>query len=196
MPDRKVDRRRPAGRVSRKQGGFSLPEVMIAVAIFSVGMLGVGSMLTASLQNDRFNKTKRFAEDIATDIADGFRARNPDSWPDEGTRRYIFHPHSDSDELTGLENQSAIIYDWKLYKCRGCKDKYVECVDLTANFSCTPGIGTDELKDRMVEIWVGWGPIMNPSEGTDPLHKCSDPKTAKCRKKRSRVTTYVPRTSP
>lgn len=192
MPDRKDQQVWPKRRPRPKESGFSLAEVMIAVAIFSVGMLGVGTMLMASLQNDRFNRSKRYAEDIATDIAERFRARNPDTWPDEGTRRYIFHPHSETDELDDLDDTSAMIYDWKFYKCRGCKDKYLECVDLTESFSCDPGIGTDEMDDRMVEIWVGWGNIMDPSADMDPLGVCQDQATAKCRKKRVRVTTYVP----
>lgn len=192
MPGRTNKRRGPACRASRREAGFSITELMIAVVIFSVGMLGVGSMLMASLQNDDFNKKKRLAEDIATDISERFRARNPDAWPTEGTRRYIYHAHSESDELAGLENIDAVIYDWKIYKCRGCEDKYLECVDLTANFTCTPGIGTDELDDRMIEIWVGWGSILEPSLHGDPLDKCTDRDTAKCRKKRVRVTTYVP----
>lgn len=192
MSSRAHKRTRPNGRFSGGESGFSLAEVLIAVAIFSVGMLGVGSMLLASIQNDEFNKRKRYAEDVAMDIAERFKARNPDAWPEEGTRRYIYHPHDVVDEETGLADITAMLYDWKIYKCRGCDDGLTECVGLTDSFTCTArSAGEAELPSRLIDIWVGWGNSFTDTNA-DPLMKCESltAPTAKCRQKRAHVKTY------
>lgn len=168
--------------------GFSLPELLIAIVIFSVGMLAVGTMLTSSLENDRYNMSRRSAENLASDIAEEFKARNPDGLLSEGTKRYIFYDHNPADEDTGFDELSAILYDWEIRKCAGCSDKTVECVGLTDGFTCP---GAAELTDtRQVEIWVGWGPIYTAT-GLDPMGECADLSTAKCRKRRVMVRTYV-----
>ena len=178
-------------RRRNSESGFSLPEVLIAVVIFSVGMLGVGSMLMASINNDEFNKKKRYAEDVAMDIAERFKAGNPDEWPNEGTRRFIYHPHDPADEETGLEDISAIIYDWKVYKCRGCDDGLPECVAMTDSFVCGSAPSQSELPTRLIDIWVGWGSELASSD-SDPMEVCESltTPTAKCRKKRVHLTTW------
>ncbi len=186
-------------RLSGRESGFSLPELLIAVAIFSVGMLGIGSMLLASIQNDKLTMTKRRAEDVAMDIAERFKAGNPDLWPESGTRRFVYNSNDPlEDGKTGLKDLSAMLFDWQLYICRGCEYGETQCVKMenglpAENFSCTARApGEAQLDTRQIEIWVGWGPKITDPD-MDPLRQCTDVETpsAKCRKKRAHIKTYA-----
>ncbi len=60
----------------RNQGGFSLVEVLIALIILSVGMLGIAGLYVQSMQEGRTSMWRHHAVTLAGDIADRIRA-NP-----------------------------------------------------------------------------------------------------------------------
>jgi type IV pilus assembly protein PilV len=60
----------------RKSKGFSLVEVMIALIIMSVGMLGIAGLYVQSMQAGRTSMMRHHAVTLAGDIADRIRA-NP-----------------------------------------------------------------------------------------------------------------------
>jgi len=57
---------------------------MVALAILTIGMAGVGTMLLASFQSDRYNARIRRAEVISLKVFERFKAGNPGqtSWTD------------------------------------------------------------------------------------------------------------------
>ena len=59
-----------------KQKGFSLIEVLIAMVIMSVGMLGIAGMFVRSMQAGRTSMFQHHAVTLAGDVADRIRA-NP-----------------------------------------------------------------------------------------------------------------------
>ncbi len=59
-----------------QQSGFSLVEVMIALVILSVGMLGIAGLYVQSLQAGRTSMFRHNAVTLAGDVADRIRA-NP-----------------------------------------------------------------------------------------------------------------------
>ena len=61
---------------SPKQAGFSLVEVLIALIIMSVGMLGIAGLYVQSLQAGRTSMFRHQAVALAGDVADRIRA-NP-----------------------------------------------------------------------------------------------------------------------
>ena len=61
---------------SRQQQGFSLVEVLIALVIMSVGMLGIAGLYVQSLQAGRTSLFRHNAIHLAGDVADRIRA-NP-----------------------------------------------------------------------------------------------------------------------
>lgn len=65
-------------RYSRRhpQSGFSLVEVLIALVIMSVGMLGIAGLYVQSLQAGRTSMFRHHAVTLAGDVADRIRA-NP-----------------------------------------------------------------------------------------------------------------------
>lgn len=63
-------------RVTTRQRGFSLVEVLIALIIMSVGMLGIAGLYVQSMQAGRTSVFRHNAVILAGDVADRIRA-NP-----------------------------------------------------------------------------------------------------------------------
>ena len=63
-------------RNNRQQRGFSLVEVLIALIIMSVGMLGIAGLYVQSMQAGRTSMFRHQAVTLAGDVADRIRA-NP-----------------------------------------------------------------------------------------------------------------------
>lgn len=66
------------GGTMRRQGGFSLLEVLIAVVVLSIGLLGIAGLQTYSLQTNQSAAQVSQATFLAQDILDRMRA-NPDA---------------------------------------------------------------------------------------------------------------------
>jgi type IV pilus assembly protein PilV len=62
--------------VRRQQKGFSLVEVLIALVVMSVGMLGIAGLYVQGIQAGRTSMFRHHAVTIAGDVADRIRA-NP-----------------------------------------------------------------------------------------------------------------------
>jgi type IV pilus assembly protein PilV len=62
--------------VAKAQRGFSLVEVLIALIIMSVGMLGIAALYVQSMQAGRTSMFRHHAVTMAGDVADRIRA-NP-----------------------------------------------------------------------------------------------------------------------
>ena len=63
-------------RAQRRQRGFSLIEVLIALVIMSVGMLGIAGLFVQGMQAGRTSVLRHHAVTLAGDVADRIRA-NP-----------------------------------------------------------------------------------------------------------------------
>jgi type IV pilus assembly protein PilV len=61
---------------TRKVGGFTLVEVLIALVIMSVGMLGIAGLYVHSMQAGRTSVFRHNAVTLAGDIADRIRANS------------------------------------------------------------------------------------------------------------------------
>ena len=81
--------------VMKKSRGFSLVEVLIALIVMSVGMLGIAGLYVQSMQAGRTSMLRHHAVNLAGDIADRIRAN-----PTAGVA-YIASPGTDNNCDTG-----------------------------------------------------------------------------------------------
>ena len=64
-------------RISSRQRGFTLLEVLIAVVILSIGLLGLAGLQAAGLRNNQHSYFRSQSVLLASDIADRMRANLP-----------------------------------------------------------------------------------------------------------------------
>ena len=73
-------------RLRAHQSGFSLVEVLIALVIMSVGMLGIAGLYVESMQAGRTSIFRHNAVTVASDVADRIRANPSAGVAYEGVR--------------------------------------------------------------------------------------------------------------
>ncbi|NIV18335.1 MAG: type IV pilus modification protein PilV [Woeseiaceae bacterium] len=82
-------------QIRNRQKGFSLVEVLIALIIMSVGMLGIASLFVNSMQAGRTSMFRHHAVTLAGDVADRIRAN-----PRAGVA-YVAKPGADNNCVDG-----------------------------------------------------------------------------------------------
>ena len=85
---------------SPKLRGFSLVEVLIALVIMSVGMLGIAGLYVQSMQAGRTSMFRHHAVTLASDIADRIRA-NPTA---QGSYGSVFNDEGTDNGCVALGN--------------------------------------------------------------------------------------------
>ena len=70
---------------NKKQTGFTLIEVLVAVLVFSFGLLGIAGMMTISVRNNHNGYLRSQANFLAENMVDRIRANSAALWRDEYT---------------------------------------------------------------------------------------------------------------
>src|SRR5687768_14663563 len=65
---------RRQGRSPKRQSGFTMVEVMVALVVLAIGLLGIAALLLKSLQSGRTATYRTQAVNLAADLADRIRA--------------------------------------------------------------------------------------------------------------------------
>jgi len=76
--------RNTQSRTIRYHGGFSLVEVLIALVIMSVGMLGIAGLYVEGMRAGRTSTFRHHAVTLASDVADRIRANRAGAVDYEG----------------------------------------------------------------------------------------------------------------
>ena len=99
----------------RSECGFSLVEVMTALLILSIGLLGVGTLVISSMQSDRFNTHVRRAEYLAYSKMEELRAETvgADLTPNEPSGEGAY-PIPDGDEQSTPGNHQVYVRHWTI----------------------------------------------------------------------------------
>jgi type IV pilus assembly protein PilV len=63
-------------KIRKTDVGFTLLEVLIALVVFSIGLLGLAGLQTVSLRNTASSSSRTIATQLAYDIADRMRANS------------------------------------------------------------------------------------------------------------------------
>ena len=69
--------------LNRSEEGFTLIEVLVAIVIFSFGLLGIAGMLTISVRNNHNGYLRSQANFLAENIADRMRANQVALWAED-----------------------------------------------------------------------------------------------------------------
>ena len=67
-------RNRTSPAATRRNGGFTLVEAMVALIVLSVGLLGIAALYVETLRANRTSLHRTQAVNVATDIADRMRS--------------------------------------------------------------------------------------------------------------------------
>lgn len=72
-----INKKEKKGRLQNKESGFTLLEVLIAVSILSVGLLGIASMQTAALKGTIFGSRMSTATNLVDEMMERIRLKSP-----------------------------------------------------------------------------------------------------------------------
>lgn len=75
-------------QLAHKQSGFSLLEVLIALLVLSIGLLGLAALQTTGLRSNQMASMRTTATQMAYDITDRMRA-NPQAVADTTNKPYV-----------------------------------------------------------------------------------------------------------
>jgi len=110
-------------RVSR-QRGFTLMEMLVAVLLFGIGLLGVVGLNAVSLASSYVAGTRTVANELTTDMADRMRANRDAAYAAAGSR------YSD---LAPVDNS--------------CRAMYISRLNVAPAVCTTTQMAEDDLKD-------------------------------------------------
>jgi type IV pilus assembly protein PilV len=146
--------------IQRKESGFSIIEVLIALLITAVGILGVAGLQVMSLQQNRSALLRDQALQAANDILDRMRAN---AVTDYAPVAMIDAPDSDLDCVAATCNPGEMAaYDIAQWKCRlnpfnSDDELYTVCEDLNlVQATLIDGAGSIALVGKIYVITVEW----------------------------------------
>lgn len=111
----------PRARVRRPVTGFSMIELLVAVLVMAIGVLGVAALQMVSLQNNRAALVRAEAVTLAYDMMDRIRA-NPAGTPPgdayDGLALDAVPPDSPNCLTTTCTAAQMVAFDQRSWKCQ------------------------------------------------------------------------------
>ena len=104
----------------KRQGGLSMIELLVAVLVLAIGVLGITALQMVSLQNNRGALFRAEAVQLAYDMMDRIRA-NPEGAPPgqayAGLALAAAPPASADCVAAGCSQAQMVVFDQALWKC-------------------------------------------------------------------------------
>ncbi len=120
-------------RLSRANGGFSLIEVLVAVLVLSLGLLGFAATLGVSVRSNQSANFRTQATNLAYEILDRIRANSPNALG------YAMSPTSATTSISGTSQARRDVQTWMGNVRRALGD------DATAEITVAAGVVTVNL---------------------------------------------------
>ena len=134
--------------ISRRSTGFSLLEVMVALAIFSVGLIGLGGLMVVSTKTNHSAYTRTQATFLAQSMADRIRANRMGLWTNAFNGDYssatAAAPSNRCESATGCTVAEAITRDKAMWSAQLA----AFLPNARANISCVQLPGTVVTVDQ------------------------------------------------
>lgn len=150
-------------KMKTEQTGFTLLEALIGFLILSIGLLGIASLHTLSLQSGKTSIYKTVAMEKAQQIMESIRANATELQPSNGQpSAYIAGFGATGTVCLNACSTSQMalddIYHWK----RDLKVGLPNTTDTKASIAVTPAVGSSKL--HTVTVTVNWKERSNKSE--------------------------------
>lgn len=159
MPMSQVSERRPGSQaLSRVMRGFSLLEVLIAVVVLAVGLLGVGGLQVLSLKNNHSAYLRSQATFLAYDIIDSIRV-NPDGIASYVTAITDAPAANQSCESVSANCTTAqlAVHDLNIWKCAlGNWNNNSTCQTLGITGLLPAGTGAVTVNGNDITVTIIW----------------------------------------
>ena len=151
--------------MTRKQSGFTLLEIMVAIVVLSLGLLGLAGLQAASLRNNQTAYYRGIATQQAYDIADrmranlaGVRAGNYNALTGTPSNPACFMTGCSTADMTATD-----YFQWNAVNAALLPDGNgtVVCADGPATAGCTAATG-----NWVFDITVSWTERSEAGSGT------------------------------
>lgn len=139
-------------------GGFSLIEVLVAIIVLAVGLLGVGGLQVLSLRNNHSAYLRSQATYLAYDIIDSIRV-NPDGIASYAATVTDAPAANQSCELISSNCSTAqlVTHDLNIWKCSlGNWDANATCQTLGIEGLLPGGTGAVAISGSNVTVTITW----------------------------------------
>lgn len=143
----------------QKSGGFTLIEVMIAMVILAVGLLGLAGLQATGLRNNKSAYNRSQATQLAYDMSDRIRANSINA-RNFASSIYVTVDPEDADEKVNCTTQTGTCSPADMAE----NDLFEWSRDLTA--SIPSGTGMIEVSGTVYNITVTWDD-KREAEGVD-----------------------------
>ena len=150
----------------RHTQGFTLLEVMVALAVFSVGLLGLGGLLVVSIKTNHSAYNRTQATFLAQTMADRIRANRMGLWSNLYNGNYsgatATAPSNNCEGAAGCSVEDAVKRDKAIWSAQLA----AFLPNVAANIQCGthPGaiaVSTEQREgdppfDGLCRIWITW----------------------------------------
>ncbi len=155
--------------------GFTLIEVLIALLILAIGLLGMVSLMMSSLQSNQSAYQRGQASMIAYDMADRLRLNSTLA---SSANDYVFRlntamPSDPNCRTTGCTSANIAALDTREWQ-ENFRDVAGVGIDGNGYVVALPGAaGTVERAGRSYLITVSWTPVIKGNEDTSDVFACN-----------------------
>ena len=150
----------------RHTQGFTLLEVMVALAIFSVGLLGLGGLLVVSIKTNHSAYNRTQATFLAQTMADRIRANRMGLWTNLYNGDYssatAAAPANTCEGASGCSVEDAVKRDKAIWSSQ----LVAFLPNVAANIQCAPHaaavpVSTEQRRgdppfDGLCRMWITW----------------------------------------